>query len=190
MAIVQAPFIYYYSTGLSSFLIVSPYLAAGMVLTIWLGMAIANQDSIAGTRFHRVALFTSVAVGSITFFFGESIVEKLDWNLRRSSRDQIVQLVKDNQLNPNAGYNEGLCALRQWNLPPISTGGNEIVISKTDENRITVEFYINRGFLDHCSAFVYTDDPKMISELDNRVNRRKGSHGNMKLDENWYRVAY
>ena len=72
--------------------------------------------------------------------------------------------------------------MENWNIPPISNGGNEIAIYKTDKNNLTVEFYIDRGFLDHYSAFVYTNDKKKIQELEEGANK--------KLDENWYIVSY
>jgi short-subunit dehydrogenase len=57
-------------------------------------------------------------------------------------------------------------------------------------NKVKVEFYINRGFLDHYSAFVYTNDTEKIKELEEHMSYQKGLHINKKLDEHWYRVSY
>lgn len=54
---------------------------------------------------------------------------------------------------------------------------------------ITVTFYINRGFLDHYSAFVYSDDSVTIKELEGRVTEQP-KPGNEKLDIHWYKVNY
>jgi len=190
MALIQSPLIYYYTFGLFSLFIVTPYLFIGVGLTIWLLIAVLRNKNSKITKFHRIGVILTISIGSLTGFFGEGIIEKLDWQLRRSSREEIIELIKVGKLKPNATHNNIICILDNWNIPPISNGGNEIAIYKTDDNNLTVEFYINRGFLYHYSAFVYTNDPKTIQELEERINLKIESHINKKLDENWYRVSY
>jgi hypothetical protein len=141
--------------------------------------------------FQKTGLTLTILIGSLTLFFGEDVIENLDWRLRRSSRDEIVNLVKEDKLRPNVAHNNIICTLDNWNIPPISNGGNEIAIYKTNDNKVTVEFFINRGFLDHYSAFVFTEDPEKIQELEERTTtKKKGLHVNKKLSESWYRVSY
>ena len=118
------------------------------------------------------------------------MIEKLDWKFRRNSREEIVQLVKEGKLKPNVSYNDIICTLDKWKFPPISNGGNEIAIHKSDSTAVTVEFFSNRGFLDHYSAFVYTNDPEWIDEFEKQISYKKGFHINKQLDKHWYRVSY
>lgn len=189
MAIIQAPLFYYYTYGLFAFFVVIPYLIVGVGLTAWL-LLILSKDDFLETRFQRLGLTLTIGIGSLTFFFGESLIEELDWQLRRNSREEIVELVKADNLTPNGTYNKLIFTLEDWNIPPISNGGNDIAIYRTGDNKFTVEFFINRGFLDHYSAFVYTNDAEKIQELDERIRLNKDGHVNKKLDENWYRVSY
>ncbi|WP_211209913.1 hypothetical protein [Cyclobacterium marinum] len=142
------------------------------------------------TRFQKIGVILTISIGSLTLFFGEDLIEKLDWHLRKKSREEIIQLIKEDKLRPNVSHNNIICTLDNWNLPPISNGGNEIAIFKMEDNKFTVEFYIDRGFLDHYSAFVYTNNKDKIQELEERMTWKKELHNNKKLEENWYRVSY
>ena len=190
MAIIQAPLFYYYTFGLFAFFIVIPYLIIGLGLTVWLLTVVSKSKNSEITRFQKLGVILTICIGCFTLFFSEEIIEKLDWQFRRDSREEIVELIKADKLKPNVTHNNIICTLENWNIPPISNGGNEIAIYKTDKNKLTVEFYINRGFLDHYSAFVYTNDKDKIKELEERTTLNKGLHVNKKLDENWYRVSY
>lgn len=190
MAIIQAPLVYYYTFGLFAFFIVIPYLIIGLGLTVLLLIVILKNKKSEITRFQKLGFILTISIGSFTLFFGEDIIEKLDWEFRQNSRKEIIELVKAEKLKPNVSHNNIICTLDNWNIPPISNGGNEIAIYKTDDGKLTVEFYINRGFLDHYSAFVYTNDKEKIQELEERTTLNKGLHVNKKLDENWYRVSY
>lgn len=190
MAIIQAPLIYYYTYGLFAFFVVTPYLFIGVGLTVWLLIAVLKNINSQMTMFHKIGLIITICVGCLSLFFGEYIIEKVDWKFRRNSREEIVRLVKEGKLKPNVTHNNIICSLDNWKFPPISNGGNEIAIYKTDGGKLTVEFYIDRGFLDHYSAFVYTDDMEKIKELEEHRSYKKGLHVNKQLDEHWYRVSY
>lgn len=190
LAIIQAPLLYYYTFGLFAFFIVIPYLIVGLGLTVWLLIVVLKSKKSEIVRFQKLGVILTISIGSLTLFLGEETIEKLDWWFRRNSRQEIIELVKAGRLKPNVTHNNIICTLEDWNIPPISNGGNEIAIYKTDDNRLTVEFYINRGFLDHYSAFVYTNDKEKIQELEERTTLNTGLHVNKKLEENWYRVSY
>lgn len=54
-----------------------------------------------------------------------------------------------------------------------------------DIEKITIKYYIDRGLLDHFSAFIFTTDSTEMKSLDMKV----GQDGNdFKLEENWYIV--
>jgi hypothetical protein len=129
------------------------------------------------------------AIG-VSSLFSERLIEKADWSLRRATRGEIVERVKHGELKPDNSYNGVICTITDYGYPPISTSGNQIMIIHGDSGAVTIEFYINRGFLDHYSAFVYSNDSTKIQELDERAKRETGEHINEKLEDNWYRVSY
>ncbi len=190
MAIIQAPLIYYYTSGLFAFFIIIPYLIIGLGATVCLLISVLKNKNSEKLKFQKIGLILTISIGSLTLFFGNGIIEKLDWHFRKNSREKIIELIKADKLRPNVSYNNIICNLDNWNFPPISNGGNEIAIYRTDENKLTVTFYIDRGFLDHYSAFIYTEDEDKIKELEERITREKSSRVNKKLDKNWYRVSY
>lgn len=190
MAIIQAPLAYYYTSGLFAFFIVIPYLFVGLGLTIWLLSLVTKKSNEQITVFHRIGVFLTIFIGCVSFIFGEDLIEKFDWNLRRNSREEIIQLIKSKKLRTNNNDKNVLYTLDNWKFPLISNGGNKILISQTELGKLTVEFYINRGFLDHYSAFVYTNDQEKIKELEDYMSIKKSTETNKKLDQNWYRVSY
>jgi len=188
-AIIQAPLFYYYTFGMIAILIIAPYVVFGFGLTIWLLVVmIKKSDQIKRTP--KIILGLTFLIGSLTLVFGESLIEKLDWSLRKKEREEIIELIKEGKIQPNGEYNNGIAKLTNWNFPPISNGGNEILIYQSSEGFLTVKFFINRGFLDHYSAFEYSEDKDEIKEIEERIAYSSGLHNNKKIDKNWYRVSY
>lgn len=180
MAIIQAPLFYYYTSGMLAIFQVIPYLAIGVGLSIYLLLPFYKKTDQLKTKFHKFGLITAITIGLISLLFGSIIVEKLDWEIRRKTRDAIVTNIKNeiqNRRNLDS-YN-----IEKWNFPPISNGSKEINISKGEKGELTVSFYIDQGFIDHFSAFVYTNDS-------NELKRFYSSGASIKqLDYNWYRVS-
>jgi len=54
-----------------------------------------------------------------------------------------------------------------------------------DTNRISIRYYVDRGLLDHFSAFIYTKDSTEIRELQLKVQQLAGD---FKIEDNWYMV--
>lgn len=50
---------------------------------------------------------------------------------------------------------------------------------------ITITYYVDRGLLDHYSAFIFTKDSATIEELDRNV---KNGGNDFKIEPNWYMV--
>jgi len=178
LAILQAPFFYYYTFGLFSIFIVFPYLIIALIITIYLLMPWIQNKGV--TKFHKIGLSISIIIGISSLIFGSGLVEKLDWNLRLKERERIVKkAIKGTFENYKVKLNH---------FPPISNGGNEIFVDDKPSGSITVTFFIDRGFIDHYSAFIYTTDTAKIRTYDTRTkfDHRKT---NKKLSENWYRIA-
>jgi hypothetical protein len=186
MALLQGPYIYYYAEGLFGFIIVIPYMLIGLTLSVFLLISLRHKHT--NTIYHFSGLIVSTIIGFASLN-SEALIETLDWKLRLSERNKIVELVKQGKLTPNVSHNNIICKLPGYPFPPISVGGNEIAIYKDGLGTVTIEFYINRGFLDNYSAFVFTNERKNISIMDSTISARH-SPKFKKLKENWYRVAY
>ncbi len=150
----------------------------GFVLSVYLLVKLKQSES--NTTFIKIGCFVGIALGIATLF-SEHVVENLDWTLRRVARAQIVEQVKSGRFEGGHLYG--------WYFPPISNGHNNIPVERPTAKTVSVEFLINSGFLDHYSAFLYTNDPEKIKDIEERIisGERKGF---AKLDTNWYRVNY
>lgn len=184
-ALLQGPYIYYYASGFMSSVIILPYMLLGIILSLVLLYLILAKKSIT-TKLNVVALLMGIFLGSISLF-AEDYFEKIDWHLRKPQRNQIINQIKNGKIKYDV--NKSVHHLIGWYFPPISNAGNDIMISKSTRNRLTVVFYINRGFLDHYSAFVYTDDLEEIKSFENRI-QSKSKNGNYRIGKNWYRLNY
>lgn len=178
LSIIQLPLFYYYTFGIFSFFIVVPYLLFSVIITglllspIGIGMKISN--------FHKYGTFAAIFIGITTLSFGLDNMENLDWKFRLKDREAIVERAlkgafKDNRVKLNY-------------FPPISNGGNEVFIDKGPNGSLTVTFYIDRGFLDHYAAFIYTTDSSKIRAFDARIQSVQ-RETNKKIKDNWYRIA-
>ena len=54
-----------------------------------------------------------------------------------------------------------------------------------DDKNLTITFYTDRGLMDHYSAFIYTNDPSKIKELDEETERDKKDE-DVKVENHWY----
>lgn len=175
MATIQAPLFYYFTSGLLSFFEMGFYATIGVGLTIPLFLMYKNNKTLR-TKFHKYGLYAIIIIGTSSLFIGPKVVEYLDWTLRRKTREAIVTRFKNE--NPETP----IYKLKDTSFPPISNGGNEILIDKGKNGELTIEFYIDRGFIDHYSAFVYTDNSTYEREL-------KSSSYAKRLDNNWYKIS-
>jgi hypothetical protein len=184
-AFVQGPFLYYYTTGFFKLFAMALFGLIGLSLTIRLLINVLKYRS-NNTIYNVIGLMLAFIIG-ITTISGD-IIEYLDWNLRKAERNQIVDDVKRGILKPNSPLNNGICNLTDNYFPPISNGGNAILINENNNGIASIEFYIDRGFIDHYSAFVYTNDQQEMDHLDKGKGTFVGSA--KKLSDNWYRVSY
>ena len=180
---------YYSSSGLV-FIIMILYIAVGVLITYFLLIVALSDNGKVRPKFHITRVVLIILIGTLTLFLGPDLIEKIDWYLRKDTRKKIVHKAMSGELTQNVTDSKITCKLNSWKFPPISNGGNIISIDKTPDNKYKIKFYINNGFLDHYSAFVYTNDPKEIKELDERTLSPLNMDTNKKLEENWYRVSY
>ena len=80
-------------------------------MTIWLLTVVSKNKNSEITRFQKLGVILTICIGSFTLFFSEEIIEKLDWQFRRDSREEIVELIKADKLKPNVTHNNIICTL-------------------------------------------------------------------------------
>lgn len=185
-ALLQWPYSYYYADGLLGFLTMIPYMLTGCVLTTILLISLIKYNQ-TNTIYHSGGLFLTVIIAFLPLFLKENWIEKLDWKLRLTERNRIVELIKAGKLCPYD--NNSICKLPGFIFPPISVGGNEITIVKGNAATVTIEFFIDRGLLDNYSAFVYTNNTEDVLGIERMIKERH-SPKFIKLQKNWYRVSY
>lgn len=115
------------------------------------------------------------------------IIEKIDWYIFYNKRVEIVQMVKNKELNPNVSWNKVLCEL-PYQFPVVSNGGNDILIKRIDStSEITVTFWIFRNFFSAPSTeLVYTNSQYEINRIHNLIKRNPSN--NWEIEENWFRT--
>ena len=178
LAIIQAPFFYYYTFGLFTFFVVIPYLLFSLTLTLILVYPLIKGKKT--TKFHKYGTIFSMLIGTTTLIFGSNYIEKLDWNLRLKERELIIEKIINGEIKDSK--------LKMNNFPPISNGGNEILIDYKPDLSLTVTFFIDRGFINYYSAFIYTTDTAKIKTFDKKTKSERNKT-NKKMKENWYRIA-
>jgi hypothetical protein len=167
IALLQGPILYYFTSGFFKLIGTVIFGLVGLVLTLILFIDILRHKS-TNTKYHIIGLIAAFIFGLSTFFW-DTPVEYMDFYLRKSERNQIVEDVK-----------KGL---------PVAQNSNDIDIDENAKGIVSVRFYIDHGLLDHFSAFVYTNDPNEIRTLNSGVGPFGGGVVK-KLDTNWYRVSY
>jgi len=185
LALLQGPFIYYYASGFMAAIFILPYLFVGFFLSaLLLYRIVKKQEKTA--KFHIAALIFGIIIGTISIF-SEDYFEKIDWHFRKSQREEIITKLKNGSLKYNP--DKSTFHLETFKYSFLSNGGNDIIVQADSKNQLTVTFFINRGFLDHYSAFVYTDDPNEIKRIENNIEST-AKENNFKIEKNWYRLNY
>lgn len=183
LALLQGPFLFYFTYGFFKLIVLIPLGLIGLGLTIYLLVSVFKYQS-TNTKYHIIGLTLAFIIGFFTI--RTDALEYLDWKLRKGERDKIVEDLKKGLLKPDS---DGIYHLSTNTLLPISNGGNDIVINKNENGTTSVEFYIDRGFIDHYSAYLYTNDKEEIIDLD-RAIASGNDHEFKKFDDNWYRIGY
>lgn len=192
MSAIQIPFFYYYSFGFLAFLGMLLYQVLGLSVTIYLTILIIRNKDRKTTKFRIICVLLTIMFGSISVILSldYNITEKLekwDWEYRLKDRNKIVQDIKNGK---KFKRDYGRFELEELYFPPISNYDNTISFDKENDSIVTVKFYIDSGFLDHYSAFVYTNDTSTIRELEERAKFEKTKENNKILGNNWFRVSY
>lgn len=156
-----------------------------IIIIVQLIKLILERKNISKLRILKIFTFTTLFL--LTFFrwIPNSIIEKVDWYIFYNKRNEIVELVKKNELNPNVSFNKWVCEL-PYEFPIVSNGGNDIGISRNNKD-ITVTFWVFRNFFDSPSTqFIFTNNKSQILEIEKKI--KKDPDNNWKIEDNWYRT--
>lgn len=172
-----------------------------LVVLLWLGLSfglavmvvfqliklIGEYKAITRLRGVKVVVFSTLLFFTFKHQLINQLIEKADWIIFYNRRTEIVNQVKEKELNPNVSWNNWVCEL-PYEFPVVSNGGNDIGISRSKNgNAVTVHFWIFRNFFNASSTFfIYTNNPETIKALEERI--ANDPKNNWKLENNWYRT--
>jgi len=148
---------------------------------------IQERKQLTRQRIYSLVIIVGLFVMTLYRDIPNRIIEKVDWLAFLNKRIEIVEQVKNNELNPNVELNGWVCEL-PFEFPVVSNGGNDIGIfkNKTDSS-LTVKFWVFRNFFENPSTyFIYTDDEQKLERLEKKINQLPKQ--NWKIRENWYRI--
>ena len=181
--------------------IVEYYLMPYFILPLsWLGLSvvfliatikqlvklIAERKNIERIRIIKLLFYGLIFYLTLYRWTVEDVIEKIDWHIFYGKRMEIVEQVRNKELNPNVSWNGWICEL-PFEFPIVSNGGNDIGIFRNDSTQtITVQFYVFRNFFSAPSTLlIYTDNEEDIKYYNSITENAKH---NWKIRENWYRI--
>lgn len=179
MALIQGPYFYYHTSGFIKLILLLPFAAFGLVFSIYLFIRLIKYKNTT-SLYHIIGLSCAFIIGILTIT--NHTMEYLDFNLRKNEREDIIKKIKTNALKSEH--------INGYTLFPISNDGNDINVAKSGDSIFSVEFYIDRGFIDHASVLLYTNDVDQIKDLESKIVNKDRDTVVKKLTNNWYRVAY
>jgi hypothetical protein len=117
---------------------------------------------------------------------------KIDWKREwKKNEIKLKALALDIRVNGNKTYKSGNNDFPAgFEYPfdegfyienPFANEGKESI----DTRRLTIRFYVDRGLLDHYSAFIYTNDATQIKDLDDNV---QNGGNDFRIEPNWYMI--
>jgi hypothetical protein len=148
---------------------------------------IKERQSPTRLRVLKVVVFTALFYLTFNHSIINRLIEKVDWLLLYDRRTDIIEKVKQKELNPNVSWNSWICEL-PYELPVVSNGGNDIGIARnSDDDGLTVTFWVYRNFFSAPSTcFVYTTDLEQMQVLDELITHDPSN--NWKIEDHWYRT--
>ena len=154
----------------------------GLILTICFFKTIGKSNL---NRLPKFVLSSLAMIGSASAIGGFFIdMEEIDWKWQMQEREAIVEHIKNGQIKTNGKFT--LVPLNHF--PPISNAGNEVFVHRYEDGTLTIEFYIDRGFLDHSSQFVYSNNLQREKKFDENILRYNKPKKYRKIKDNWYRL--
>lgn len=181
---LMIPFFYFYLFGMIGAFLIPPYILVGFVLSILWFIRFLRMIRRKDKYLISLVLIQILPVITIPFLLSGDKMEKFDWNYNYSARMNLINMIETGKIKvPINGK------VKSWHFPPISNGGNEIIVYQDSiTKKITATFYIDRGFIDHYSAFIYSSIPEEIKWFDDRYIKTKEPN-NKRINKNWFRIS-
>lgn len=124
-------------------------------------------------------VFAGLTYVFVFFILTRDNMDRLDWRVNLGKRRAIVELAKQNKLQNDSGN----IYLIPDSLSLFPFKDNRLTVEGTPGSTFTIKFYTDRGLLDHYSAFIYTNDPERLDELNHKAINGGNDH---KMEEGWY----
>ena len=184
LTIINFYFVPYFLLALEWLLILFVFLIVAIIKTVQITK---SDENLTKSKKIQYGFITVLFILTIYPHPVNKVLEKIDWHIFYSKRIEIVQMVKNRQLNPNVSWSKDLCEL-PFEFPVISNGGNDIVINRIDSTgHITVTFWIFRNFFSSPSTkLVYSNDSYEIGRIQDKV--KQDPSNNWEIEPNWYRT--
>ena len=131
----------------------------------------------------KTIIFATVLSSCTPFGESREVDWKKEWKEHANELKNLTREIKENrQVKYQMGNNE---FPSNFSYPfdegfYIGYGSRDSLI---DSNNISIRYYINRGLLDHFSAFIYTKDSTEINQLERKIQERTND---FKIEDNWY----
>lgn len=186
LAILQAPIAYFFTEGFFSVLVMVPYALIGLSLSVWAVVKLVTKKA-TNKPFHIYGLIIGIAI-AVFQYPQYSLIEYFDWWVMRTRRERIIADIKKDRNRVVIDHNQERLSVPTNTLLPISKGGM-VVIKKQHKDTLSVEFYTDRGFIDHYKAFVYTNDPIEQAAMERSIKEGKYQFFR-KFDDNWFSLHF
>jgi hypothetical protein len=180
-AIVQPFIFYFYTYGMGFVFLAIPYSVLGLGFTIVAFQQVIklNEEGKSWKMLFVMAVLSPII--AIGFFFID--MESIDWVWQLSKREQIIADIKSGKIPTTEKHNK----VKLHTFPPLSNGGNEIMIYKYPDNTFDITFFVDRGFLDHWLEYRYTNNIEQQQLIEKRIAEGKPNLYR-KLKDEWYRL--
>ncbi len=178
---------YFMSFFFLTFEIIGLILILCIASVIQLVKLIIERKNLSRLRILKFSIFIGLLI--LTFYQSSvnKVIEKIDWKLFYNRRVEIVEKIKNKEINSNTEKPYWKYKL-PYTFPVISNGGNEIIINRKNRlNTTTVQFWIFRNFFEAPSTqFIFTNDSSVMETIRKKMIRMPSE--NWKIEENWYRT--
>lgn len=109
---------------------------------------------------------------------------RINFELKREAREQLVQKVRSGELSPNVKHD--IHFIRLAGGSGLSMGGDEIVVDGPPGQQ-SVLFYTYRGFLDAYSGFVWVPSERKPEQF---LDADEPNTEIVQFDKNWYYIGH
>lgn len=137
----------------------------------------------------KITLFLPISLILSSCFGPRDTNHKAVWNEQGNELKKLVRQIKS-----NGAYERGNHDFPDTFEYPFNDGfhlcfgydstGKAI---QSDNKNLMIQFYTDRGLMDHFSAFIYANNKMQMEQLDEQTQQEKNDK-DIKLEEHWYYI--